>query len=87
MRSILDDDAVNLRQIIIKLTDTDHVSIAIEAPVDNKSVENEIYSTKSLDDKYLHIDTGSIKEILSKEKSQGSVDHGRKDDYICTHKG
>ena len=52
------DHAIYLKQIIMELTAADNTSIPIEALVDNRSVEDAIYSTKSVDDKRLRIDVG-----------------------------
>ena len=52
----------------MELTAADNASIPIEALVDNRSVEDAIYSTKSVDDKRLRIDVGSIKEMLNKKE-------------------
>lgn len=62
------DHAIYLKQIIMELTGADNESIPVEALVDNKSVEDAIYSTKSVDDKRLRIDVGSIKEMLNKKE-------------------
>ena len=62
------DHAIYLKQIIRELTAADDANIPIEAFVDNKSVEDAIYSTKSVDDKRLRIDVGSIKEMLRKKE-------------------
>ena len=65
------DHAIYLKQIIMELTGADNESIPAEALVDNKSVEDAIYSTKSIDDKRLRIDVGSIKEMLNKKEDPG----------------
>ena len=49
----------------MKLTTVDGDSIPIKAFVDNQSVEDALYSTKSVDDKRLRIDIGSIKQMLT----------------------
>ena len=62
------EHAIYLKPIIMELTATDNASIPIEALVDNRSAEDAIYSTKSVDDKRLCIDVGSIKEMLNKKE-------------------
>ena len=52
------DHAICLKQIVMELTAVDGDSIPIEAFVDNQSVEDALYSTKSVDDKRLRIDIG-----------------------------
>ena len=49
-------------------TAVDEDSISIDAFVDNQSVEDSLYSTKSVDDKQLRIDIGSIKQMLNTEE-------------------
>lgn len=46
----------------MELMGSNGVSIPIDSLVDNKSVMNAIYSTKSANDKRLNIVVGSIKE-------------------------
>ena len=62
------EHAIYLKQIIMELTAADNASIPIEALVENRSVEDAIYSTKSVDDKRLRVDVGSIKEMLNKKE-------------------
>ena len=62
------DHAIYLKQIAMELTAVDEDSIPIEAFVDNQSVENALYSTKLVDDKWLGIDIGSIKQLLTIEE-------------------
>ena len=50
------------------LTAADNASSPIETLVDNRSVEDAIYSTKFVDDKPLCIDVGPIKEMLNKKE-------------------
>ena len=61
------DHTIYLKQIVMELTTVDGDSIPIEAFVDNQSVEDALYSTKSADDKRLRIDIGSIKQMLTTE--------------------
>ena len=62
------DHVIYLKQIMMALTAADNRSIPIEALVDNRSVEDAIYSTKSVGDKRLRIDVGSTKEMLNKKE-------------------
>ncbi len=59
------DHAIYLRQVISELTSTD--DLPIDALVDNKSVVEAIYSTKSVEDKRLRINVGSIKELIERK--------------------
>ena len=62
------DHAIYLKQIVMELTAVDGDSIPIETFVDNQSVEDALYSTKSVDEKWLRIDIESIKQMLTTEK-------------------
>lgn len=62
------DHAIYLKQIIMELTAVNEDCIPIEAYVDSQSVEDALYSTKSVDDKRLRIDIGSIKQMLTTEE-------------------
>eukprot|EP00795_Rhopilema_esculentum_P002321 gene2321-biopygen11363 len=53
------DHAIYLQQVISELTSFD--DIPIDAFVDNKSVVEAVYSTKSVEDKRLRIDVGDIR--------------------------
>ena len=59
------DRAIYPQQVISKLTSFD--DIPIDAFVDNKSVVEAVYSTKSAEDKLLRIDVGSVKELLERK--------------------
>ena len=59
------DHAIYLQQVISELTSFD--DIPIDAFVDNKSVVEAVYSTKSVEDKRLRIDVGSVKELLDRK--------------------
>ena len=52
----------------MELTAVDRDSIPIEAFMDNQSVEDALYSTKSVDEKRLRIDIGSIEQMLTTEE-------------------
>ena len=52
----------------MELAAVDEDSIPIEVFVDNQSLEDALYSTKSVDDKQLRTDIGSIKQMLTTEK-------------------
>ena len=52
----------------MELTAVDEDSIPIEAFVDNQSVEDALYLTKLVDDKWLRIDIGSIMQMLTTEE-------------------
>ena len=62
------DHAIYLKEIAMELTAVDGDSIPIEALVDNQSAEDALYSTKSVDEKWLRIDIGSIKQMLTTEE-------------------
>ena len=62
------EHAIYLKEIIMELTAADNTGIPVETLVDNRSVEDAIYSTKSVDDKCLRFDVGSIKEMLNKKE-------------------
>ena len=59
------DHAIYLQQVISELTSFDE--IPIDAFVDNKSVVETVFSTKSVEDKLLRIDVGSVKELLERK--------------------
>ena len=59
------DHVIYLKETAMELTAVDGDSIPIEALVDNQSAEDALYSTKSVDEKWLRIDIGSIKQMLT----------------------
>ena len=62
------DHAIYLKQIVMELTAVSEDCIPIEAFVDNQSVEDTLYSIKSVDDKRLRIDIGSVMQMLTTEE-------------------
>ena len=62
------EHACALKAIILELTGKISDNIQIEAYIDNKSVQDAIYSTKSVKDKKLCIDVEAIKKMLSKKE-------------------
>ena len=60
------EDAVYLRQLLNEIYPCQS-NILIDAVVDNKSVIEAVYSTKSVDDKRLRIDISALKEYISGE--------------------
>ena len=59
------DHAIYLQKVISEITSFDE--IPIDAFVYNKSVVEAVYSTKSVEDKGLRIDVGSVKELLERK--------------------
>lgn len=62
------DHAIYLRVIVSEFIGTDPHNISITSYVDNKSLTQAIYSTKTVDDKRLRIDIAYIKQLVEEEE-------------------
>ena len=62
------EHAYSLKVIILELTGVTSDTIQVEAYTDNKSVQEAIYSAKSIKDNKLLIDVEAIKEMISKKE-------------------
>ena len=58
------EDAVYLKQLLLEFF-PQRSKVVIDAFIDNKSVIEAVYSTKSVDDKRLRIDISALKEYVS----------------------
>ena len=59
------DDDIYLRTILTNLLGISHLSLPLEAYVDNRSVVESIHSTKLVDDKRLRLEVGALKESFA----------------------